>query len=72
MRVGKRDISFTLGGEHIAASCRLSALRGYITNAFLQFITFQSFHSNIKSKDFICDPCGSYLSFEEEVYLKGK
>jgi hypothetical protein len=66
------DVCFPFCGEVPTVSRRVSALRTYSTNAFTQFVTFQNFHKEIKPKGFVCNPCDTYLSFEEEVLLKNK
>ena len=56
MRVREQDVSFTFGGEIPTVSCRVSALCSYSTNAFPQFVTFRSFHCDIKPEGFGCNP----------------
>lgn len=72
MGVGQQDVSFTFLGEILSVSYRFSALRNYSTNAFPQFVIFQSFHCDIKPQGFGCNPFDGYLSFEEVVLLKNK
>jgi hypothetical protein len=67
-----KDVCFPFWGDGPVVSCRVSALSTYSTNSYPQFVTFQNFHTDIKPKGFVCNPCDTYLSFEEEVLLKNR
>jgi hypothetical protein len=67
-----KDACFPFCGMVSAASCLVIGLRVYSANSFSEFVGFQNFHIEIKPKGFVCNPCDSYLSFDEEALLKNR